>query len=178
MSDRILLLTSTTYSVQGVFGYNNNLEVWQFRGVQGIGGGIDEEETVIAKKILSSEIGASLKGLNQSGPPKVNLPDQAEERGETLQERMQQYNEEFQMMGTVTIEEFDVRMAVNWVNQSYKGEVDCDDELKERVFAQQKTHSMSDQKRVILLECGKDKNKVVPLAIEQAKNFSFWIATL
>jgi hypothetical protein len=175
---KVLLLTSATYSCQGIFDYNNNLEVWQFRGVQGIGGGIDDEETVIAKKVLVTEIGSALRSLNESGPPKANMPSSTEERGATLQDRMQQYNEEFQMLGTVTIEEFDVRMTINWVNESYKGEVDCDEETTEKVFAKQKSRQGGNQKKVILLECGKDKNKVIPLAIEQAKKFSFWIATL
>lgn len=177
MVDRLLPVSSALYSVQGLFEYNNNLDVWQFKGVRGKDGELDEEESVIARKMLLHQISSLLKELNNIGPPKAKLPDLDEERAESLQERMQQYNEEFQMMSTVTIEEFDVRMSINWVNGSYKGEVEADDGLRDKVFAKQGAVP-SGQKKLILLECGKDKNKVIPIAIEQAKKFSFWIATI
>jgi hypothetical protein len=187
-SIRIVPLENDIYSVSAVFDYDEVRSSWIFRGACNGDGEIDEIETVTAKRLMDIDIAMALKQLNDEGPPEkppstfedemVQAASHIDVSENDLRSRMKRYMEDFMMLGTVDIEEFGLRMTVRGVGEGYKAEVHCEDDLKEKIFEKQGSERGNNEMEKIFLECGKDKAKVIPLAIKQAENFSLWIATL
>ena len=187
-SIRIIPLENDIYSVSAVFDYDEVRSSWIFRGACNGDGEIDEIETVTAKRLMDIDIAMALKQLNDEGPPEKAPVTYEEEVAQAarhidvgendLRSRMRRYMEDFMMLGTVDIEEFGLRMTVYHVNDGYKAEVHCEKELKEKIFNRQGVKREKKDKEKVFLECGKDKTKVIPMAIKQAESFSLWIATI
>ena len=181
---KIVTMGNSIYSTSGLFIWNRRMKGWVFKGSCDDEGSVDHDETVVARRLLADEIAKTLKELNDEGGPEEEDDESWDDEiipatPASLYERMKEYDEEFRIMDSVSFNEYGISVSINWADNSYKAQVHCDDDLKQKIMGKHGSKpSDGIEKELIMLECGKDKKKVIALAIHQIEKFSLWIATL
>jgi len=139
------------------------------------------EDTSVNRK-LGIEIAHQLKNLTEIDEWDVEEEDEDEFDGDivtfseelTLSERMKDYTDRFHKDERIVVEEFGVKFTISWFNDSYKAKPHLPSRVLIKV-CEKYGHQKKGQRPIILLDCGVNKDKVVPLAIREVQDFSLFL---
>jgi hypothetical protein len=135
-----------------------------------------KQHSKTVKDQLFEELANRLRILNQNGDD-IKSGEPVDKT--TLSGRMQEYKEEFFTSDRVVMEEFDLEVTVSWVNDQYMAKVDLEEDdlnrLKTKYDIPEPPVHNPILNEAVLLPCGTDKDKVIPLAIKQVESLSLWL---